>query len=87
MEVGVPYEFDVSHRCLHSPNDEFLLIDSIIDVDFGLPVKYDLPMHGSPNFGVNVSLLVYYTKVGYMTEDFKVDNTCIQVTMNRFVIS
>lgn len=33
LQVGVLCEFDVSHRHIDSPNDEFLPIDSVIDVD------------------------------------------------------
>jgi hypothetical protein len=58
LQIGVPYEFDVSYRCSDSPNNEFLLVDSIIGVDFSLPVKYDLPMHKSSNFGFKKYLLV-----------------------------
>ena len=55
LQIGVPYEFDVSHRWSDSPNNEFLLVDSIIGVDFGLPIKYVRPMHRSTNFGVDES--------------------------------
>ena len=85
LKVGVHYEYVVSHIHLDSPSDEFLLVDSIIGVDFGLPIKYDLPMHRSTNFGVNKSSLVDYAKVTYTAEGFRVDNTRIQVTINRSI--
>ena len=59
------------------PNDESSPIDSIIDVDFDLHVKYGLPMHGSTNFGVDISSLVDATTISYTTKDFKVDDTHI----------
>lgn len=85
LEIGVPYEFDVSHRCSNSPNDDFLLVDSIIGVDFGLLVKYDLPMCRSLNFGLDKSSLIDSTKVMNTVEDFIVDDTHIQVTINRSI--
>ena len=85
LQIGVPYEFDVSHRCSDSSNDEFLLVDSIIGVDFGLPVKYDLPMHRSSNFGLDKSSQIDSTKVTNTTKDFRVDDTHIQVTINRSI--
>ena len=39
LQVGVPCEFDVSHRHLDTPNDEFLPIGYVIDVDIHLPLK------------------------------------------------
>ena len=85
LQIGLPYKFDVSHRWSDSPNDEFLLVDSIIGVDFGLPVKYDLPMRRSLNFGLNKSSLIDSTKVMNITEDFRIDDTRIQVTINRSI--
>ena len=85
LQISVLYEFDVSHRCSDSPNDDFLLVESIIGVDFGIPLKYDLPIYRSANFGVGESPLVDYAKVRYTIEDFIVDDTHIQVTINRSI--
>lgn len=67
LQVGVPCVFDALHRYLASPNDEFLLVASIIDVNFDLLVKCDLTMYTSRKFGVNESWLIDYTKVMYTT--------------------
>ena len=83
LQVGVPCESDVSHRWLDSLNDEFLPVYFVIDVDFDLPIKHDFTTYRSPKFGVDDSSLVDSTEVTYTTKDFKVDDTHIQVTMNR----
>lgn len=85
LQIGVHYEYVVSQRHLDSPNSQFLLAESIIGVDFGLPVKYDLPMHRSLNFGLDESSVIDSTKVMNTTEDFRVDDTRIQVTINRSI--
>ena len=85
LQIGVPYAFDVSHRCLDSPDDESLPIQPIIGVDFGLPVKYDLPMCRPLNFGLEKSSLIDSTKVMNTIKDIKVDDTYIQVTINRSI--
>ena len=85
LQDGVPYEFDVSHRYLDSTSDEFVPVDLVIDVSFDLPIEYDLTMYRSSIFGVNESWLVDSTKITYMAEYFKVNDTCIQVTMNRSI--
>ena len=85
FQIGVHYEYVVSHIHLYSPNDECLLVDSIIGVDLSLPVKYDLPMHMYANFGLNELSHIDSTKVTNTTEDFKVDDTHIQVNINRSI--
>ena len=52
-QVGVPYTFDALHRSLNSPNDEFLPVDFVIDVDFVVPIKNDFTTYKSLNFGVD----------------------------------
>ena len=85
LQVSVPCKFDVLNRCLDSPNDKFLLVGSIIDVNFDLPVENDLTMYRSLYFGSDESSFVDSTKVMYIAEYFKVYDTCIQVTMNRSI--
>lgn len=85
LQVGFPCDFDVLHKYLDSPNDEFVPIDSFIDVIFNILVECDLTMCRSMNFGAHESPLVDSTKVIYIVEDFKVDDTCIQVTMSRTI--
>ena len=85
LQIGVPYKFDVLHRCSNSPNDDFLPLDSAIGVDFNLPTKHDLTIYRSLKFGLDGSSLVDSTKVRYTAEDFKVDDTRIQVTINRSI--
>ena len=85
LQIGVPYESNVSHRRSDSPNDEFLFADSVIGVYLDLLVTYDLSMHRSLNFSLNESSLVDSTNVMNTVEDFRVDNTCIQVTINRSI--
>lgn len=85
MQVGVLGEFYISHRCLDSPNDEFPPVDSVIDVNFDLPVEHSLTMNRSLKFGVDEYLMIDSTKVRYIAKEFKVDDTRIQVTMNRSI--
>ena len=65
IQIGVPYDLDVSHRYSDSPNDEFLPVESIISVDFGLHVKYDLPMYRSLNFVIDEYSLIFYQGYEY----------------------
>ena len=83
MQVGVPCEFYVFYIYVDSLNDQFLPIDSVIDVNLDLPIEYDLIKHRFENFGVDESLLVDSTKVTYIVDDLEVDDTHIEVTMNR----
>lgn len=85
LQIGVPYDFDVSHKCSYSPNIEFLPVDFAIGVDIGLPVKYDLHIHRSLYFGIDKSTLIDSTKVMNTTDDFKVYDTHIQITINRSI--
>jgi hypothetical protein len=82
LQIVAPYEFDVSHRYSNSPKDEFLHIEFAIGVEFNLPAKHDLTIYRSLNFGVDEYSLIDSTKVRYIVEYFKVDDTYIQVTIN-----
>ena len=74
----------MSHnRCLDSPNDEFPPIDSIIDVEFDLPIEHVLTIYRSLNFGLDESSLIDSAKA--IAKEFKVDDTHIQVTINRSI--
>ena len=58
LQIGIPYKFDVSHRCSYSSNDDFLPIEFVIGVDFNLPPKHDLTIYRSLNFGLDESSLI-----------------------------
>ena len=60
-------------RSSNSPNNEFVPIDFVINVNFDLPVEFYLLVHRSMEFGVNESLLIDSTQVKYTIEGFKVD--------------
>ena len=80
LQVGVPYESDLLSRPLDYLNDEIVPIDSIIDVN------YDLPMWRSLVFGVDESLLVDSPKVRYTVEYPMVDDNHVQVTIHRSIL-
>lgn len=52
LQVGVPYAFDFLNRYSNSHNDEFVLVDLVINVNFDLPFGFDLIACRSSIFGV-----------------------------------
>lgn len=85
LQVHLPYDFDLFCRPLDSFNDEFVPIDSIIDVDYDLPIEFNLTMHRSSIFGIDESLLIDSPKVMYIVEDPMVDDTHVQVIICRSI--
>ena len=78
------FESDLTiNRPLDNGEDESS--DSAIELQIGVPVKYDLPMCRSLNFGLEEYSLIDSTKVMNTAEEFKVEDTCIQVTINRSI--
>lgn len=83
--IGFPYEYDLLCRPLDSLNDEFVPTDYVIDVNYDLPIDFDLPRWRSSIFVVDEYFLVDSPKVIYIIEDMKFDDTHVQVTMIRLI--
>lgn len=86
LKVGVPYESDFLCKSLDSLDDEFVLVKFVIDVNYDILDEFNILVCPSSCPSVCESLMVNYTKVRYIFEDPKVDDTCIQVTINRSLL-
>ena len=65
LQAHFNYESDILCRPLGSLNDEFVPIDSAIDVNYNLPIKIDLLVWRSSVLGVDEYLPLYSPRVMY----------------------